>query len=123
MNEIKKNESEIPKTNQKYQNYENQENEYDQYERTEEDDILWDMNTKYSKKGAYVALGLVTAGFSIAAIIMSQKWVPYRPIIIPTTATTTSTTSTTTPPADPDQVKLLVVFRKIVYTLTSLQML
>ena len=96
-------ESEIP--TEKYEQYGTHENVYARYELSEEDQILRDMNTKYSTKGAWVALGLVTAGFSTAAIVMSQKWVPNKPIEI----TTTVASSTSRPadyPADPDQVRL-----------------
>ena len=99
-------------TKQKYEDYGAHKNEYDQYSLTEEDEILREMNMKYSKKGAYVVLALVAAGFSAAAITMSQKWVPHKPtttISITTTtsaSTTISTTPTTTaPPVDPDQVR------------------
>ena len=73
------------------------------------------MNMKYSKKGAYVGLALLTVGFSSIAVIMSTKWVPYElttttsSITTTTTSTTTTTTTTTsttsTPAPDPDQVR------------------
>ena len=67
---------------------------YDEYELSEEDQILKELNAKYSKKGAYVVLLLVTVTASTATIIMSQNWQPHK--IIETTSTTTTTTSTTT---------------------------
>ena len=86
-----------------YEQYEIRENIYARYKLSKEDKILSEMNTKYSTKGAYVALGLVTAGFSTAAIVMSQKWAPNKPIEITTTSTTIAT-PTMNPSDDPDQV-------------------
>ena len=92
--------------------------EYDEYVLTEEDIILKEFNTRYSKKGANVAIALVVAAFSTGTIIMSQKWVPYEPTTTTTTTTTTTITTTTTstttntttstmtlPESDPDQVR------------------
>ena len=53
--------------------------EYDEYELTEEDVILKELNMRYSKKGAYLALALVATAFTTGTIIMSQKWVPHKP--------------------------------------------
>ena len=92
---------------QEYDKYGAPEYQYDKYELTEEDIILKELNTRYSKKGAYVALALVAAAFTTGTIIMSQKWVPQE--ITTTTSTTTTTaittTSTTLPERDPDQVR------------------
>jgi len=43
-----------------YHDYGAPENVYDEYELSEEDQILKELNAKYSKKGAYVILLLVT---------------------------------------------------------------
>ena len=96
------------------------ENVYDEYELSEEDQILKELNARYSKKPAYVVLALVTVVVSTVMIIMSQRWQPHE-ITTTTTTTTTSTTTTSTTTTLPQGVDLLdQVFQKssIVY-LTS----
>ena len=89
-----------------YQDYGAPENVYDEYELSEEDQILKELNAKYSKKGAYVVVSLVTVAVSTATIIMSQKWQPHELTTTTSTTTGTTTTSTTTTlvPAELDQV-------------------
>ena len=106
---LKMDETEKSAKKHNYDDYGASVNDYTEYNFTEEDEVLSDMNMKYSKKGAYVALSLVTVGFCSIAIIMSQQWVPHEPTTTTTSTTTTTTTTTTTsttssPPADPDQV-------------------
>ena len=92
-----------------YHDYGAPENVYDEYELTEEDQILKELNAKYSKKPAYVVLALLIVAVSTVMIIMSQKWQPHElttttTTTTTTTSTTTTTTTTTTPAGDIDQV-------------------